>query len=315
MLKQIHWNKIGLLPAIFLTLASGALLAWMSRHPLWPLHFNGAGNPDRFGSIRELAPLASIQIWIVALCAGLDEGFVRSGKRLFNIAGALAAFVCGEFFFVLAATAAVGQMERPRLPFHFFWLGLGFGLLTGALAYAMERFRHYPDRKETTRKPALPDVGQRQWVYWEKVDLGWMNYVLLMGLAPLAVSLRMTPVSLFAIIGILLIVLFLGGFSLSLTPKRLVLHLGLLRIPVLRMPIEKITAVEAIHFDPMKNFGGWGFKYSRTYGWGFIWKDRGVRIHTTRGRRITVSSEHPEELAGLLNRLIVSEKEKVLCHA
>lgn len=308
MLKNIHWNKVGLLPAILLTLATGALLVWMSRYPTWPVHFNAAGNPTRFGSIRELAPLVMIEVWIIALCAGLDEGFVRSSKRLFNIAGALAAFTCGEFLFVLATTAAVGQTENPRLPFHFFWLSIGFGLLAGVVAYGMEWFRKYPEQKEATRKPVLPNVNQRQWVYWEKVNVGWLNYTLLMGLMPLAVSLFLVPVStittLCCIVGILLIVLCLGGFSLSLTPKRLVLHLGFLRIPVLRMPVEKMASVEAIYFDPMKNFGGWGLRHSRKYGWGFIWNDKGIQIHTKRNRRITISSEHPEELASLLNRLL-----------
>ncbi len=303
--KTFHWNKWGLLPATLLTLATNGVLFWMSGYPSWPIRFALNGHPLFPGNASDFYPLVIIQIIILGFCARFNKRLEREGNRRANIAGALAAFACGDFFFVLMALVLTRKTETSHLPFYFFWLGLGFGLLMAALAYGLEQLRRYPPKKEMSIETITDEVIQRHRAYSERVTIEWLNYTLLVGSMPLMLCLWQIPEPIIKSIGgVLFLVLFIGEFGLSLTSKRLMLHLGFLHIPILRIPIGKIVRVDVLNSGQMQDFGCWGLRYSPKYGWGFIWSDKGIQIHTTRGRRITVSSVHSEELATLLKRLI-----------
>lgn len=326
----------GLLPAFVLTFATAALILWMKRYPVWP-DYTQAYTFKIIGPVPVVSHGGAEQFWslvrseiisiIVALASDLI--FFLLNKRIFNIAGSMAAFACGTLFSLLALTAIGG----PDAPEHLntflpgtpspwiIWGSIGFGLMMAVLAYRIEQHRPYPDLVPTPRTVILPDLSRRQWVYWEKVGLGWLNYTLFLFMIQTSTVLNIIKASSrFSTLGLCALIFlpisaFLGGFSLSITPKRLMLHLGWLRIPFLILPIGRITQVEALDFKLTTEFGGWGIRHASKLGWGFIWGEKGIRVETTSGRIVTISSQHPEELAGLLNRLIICNNEKVPRHA
>lgn len=317
----------GLLPALMLLLATTALVVWMKRYSVWPDYTHTytfkikelfMGPVILHGGAGLFWSLVRAQMACIAVALGCDLMFLLLNKRIFNISGSMAAFSCGALFFLLALIAAGGPAPiehlntlLPGTPSPWItWGSLGFGLVMAALAYRLEQQRPYPEFIPKPRAFHLPDLTRRQWVYWEKVNLGWLNYTLLLFMFETATVLNFTPffrvspsLGLCALV-FLPISAFLGGFSLSLTPKRLMLHLGWLRVPVLILPIEQIVNADALGCKLTTEFGGWGIRHSRKLGWGFIWNDKGIQIRTATGRRITISSEHPEALATLLKRLV-----------
>ncbi len=79
------------------------------------------------------------------------------------------------------------------------------------------------------------------------------------------------------------------------------------------VPYEVVESAEAIEVDPMRDFGGWGPKFSfrRPRSFGLIAKRGGaVRVRRTDGKRdLVVSTHEPERLAAaLLERAIQREE-------
>jgi hypothetical protein len=66
--------------------------------------------------------------------------------------------------------------------------------------------------------------------------------------------------------------------------------------------LNEIRSVEAIHYDPVRDYGGYGIRTGR-FGKAYIASGtRGVRLKLANGATVIVGSERPEELAGILAR-------------
>lgn len=78
------------------------------------------------------------------------------------------------------------------------------------------------------------------------------------------------------------------------------LHVRLAPFSHLRIPVHTIRHAEAVTYHPLRDFGGWGLRWSgkgralNAYG------SRGVQLILNDGRRILIGSQQPEELMAAL---------------
>jgi len=68
-----------------------------------------------------------------------------------------------------------------------------------------------------------------------------------------------------------------------------------------RIPLNEIRSVEAISYDPVRDYGGYGIRTGR-FGKAYIaGGTRGVRMKLANGATVVVGSQRPEELAAILS--------------
>jgi hypothetical protein len=103
-------------------------------------------------------------------------------------------------------------------------------------------------------------------------------------------------------LGFLVAAAMFGGLRVSVTSDRLVVQLGVFGLPLVRIPLADIQHMEVVEFRPLRDFGGWGIRYSlRLKAMGYFLRGRrGVMIHTKAGKRRLVGSDDPLRLAAAL---------------
>ncbi len=83
-------------------------------------------------------------------------------------------------------------------------------------------------------------------------------------------------------------------------------HLRIRFFPFRRrdIPLSEIARWEVRTYRPIREYGGWGIRYSLTgAGWAYnVSGNRGVQLGFTDGGRLLLGSQHPEELAAALER-------------
>lgn len=112
-----------------------------------------------------------------------------------------------------------------------------------------------------------------------------------------------------AITGLLLLNLF--HMRTEIRRDCVYVRLGLL-FPMIwrRIPLQPIIEVREVQYRPLRDAGGWGFRYGRFEGkrcWYFTMRgDKGVLIVTRDQQRRIVGSQRPEALAQAVNKALRS---------
>lgn len=146
-------------------------------------------------------------------------------------------------------------------------------------------------------------------LYRERTGWAWWVHVLVLGasggalLGPLADGNASTMDPLhraLVVAGVVLLVvllyLFLGGLTVVLYPDRLRVGLGRGWPVGTDIPLAHIDGLESVEYRPLRDFGGWGVRGSRTRR---IWSARGrqaVRLTLTDGRVVYIGSDEPRTL-------------------
>jgi hypothetical protein len=77
---------------------------------------------------------------------------------------------------------------------------------------------------------------------------------------------------------------------------------------LLKLAVAQIQSALSDTFSPLADFGGWGIRFGRG-GLGYIYNgNRGVRITTHAGKRYTIGSDRPDELAAVLQAAIAARE-------
>jgi hypothetical protein len=91
-----------------------------------------------------------------------------------------------------------------------------------------------------------------------------------------------------------------GGLTVRVTRERVELRLGVFGIRLLRVAVDDVTRVQVHSFSPLRDYGGWGIRWSPR-GWAFFLRgNRGALIETVRGRRYLLGSDNPDRLAAVI---------------
>jgi len=71
-----------------------------------------------------------------------------------------------------------------------------------------------------------------------------------------------------------------------------------------RIPLGKIKSAQAVTYDPVRDYGGYGIRSTR-HGTAYIaGGNRGVRLELAKGGTVLVGSTRPDELASAINQRI-----------
>jgi hypothetical protein len=68
-----------------------------------------------------------------------------------------------------------------------------------------------------------------------------------------------------------------------------------------RIPLAEITAAQAVTYDAVHDWGGYGIRTTRRGKAYIAGGGRGVRLQLVNGAMILISSERPEELVSAIN--------------
>ena len=95
----------------------------------------------------------------------------------------------------------------------------------------------------------------------------------------------------------LLFQLFWGGLVVEVSPDELTVTWGRLRWPTKRIAFDDVTAMEAVTYRPIREFGGWGIRFGG--GGKSAWTTRGskaLKVETKDGKVVYVGSDRPDRL-------------------
>lgn len=163
-------------------------------------------------------------------------------------------------------------------------------------------------------------AGQgRPWMYREAQSPAYVNVLAILllvtslaagGIVAYAAKLWLLAV-LVTLPGLVSFPLIYGGIRVEVSPRGLVVRSGIVGLRALRVPLEQITSAEVQAFNPLPEFGGWGYRF----GWprwatpagrrlvrAFYLRGRlGVKIVHSNGKIYLIGSDNPERLAAIIN--------------
>lgn len=276
-----------------------------------PLHFNLAGQPDRWGSPWELfAVTVGLSVLYLGIAVLGDELWARQERsKSFNWISLLDELVTGTMAGVFALYGDFGGAIVPPGIEMAVW-----PVLAVLAASVLEYFRPYVPRDSTyqpedTRRLEL-EIGAfveegKPWVYWETQNPGWMNWIIVAAVVAMLSgawsSYLISPVSAVppAVFALLIIMLY-GGMRTAVTPDRIYVKVGLLGIPLLKLRLAELAEVKVHEFSPLREFGGYGIRFNRQMKAYFFRGNVGVLVTTDRDKKYLIGSDHPERLAAVV---------------
>jgi len=88
-----------------------------------------------------------------------------------------------------------------------------------------------------------------------------------------------------------------GALVVEVSDDELTVTFGRLRWPTKRIAFDDVTAMEAVIYRPIREFGGWGIRFAG--GGKSAWTTRGskaLKVETKDGKVVYVGSDKPERL-------------------
>jgi hypothetical protein len=103
------------------------------------------------------------------------------------------------------------------------------------------------------------------------------------------------------------LVLPLGGQRIIVTRQNVTIKWGIIALKVLNLEIPAIASAELHDFSPLKDFGGYGIRQNREMKAYYLSGSRAVKLETTGGKKYLIGSDHPENLATVINTIISNQ--------
>lgn len=275
-------------------------------------HWSGSpnGSPDGFSStsgsagwIVGICLLAFVLAVVAALVGGAREANQRAARAVVAALASVGGVVAGSWIAVATANLAADDPAQAHLGARLLWV---LALLWGVVPLAL--LRGLPGPGQPARRPGEPlplRPGQR--VAWTQVlSSPLMTGVLAVTLGVLVVLAVVASPWLW--IGAVPLAVALATFAqvrVSVDERGLRLVSGLLRLPIKRIPLDRIAAASSEQIDPMQ-WGGWGYRGLHGRSALVLRTGPGLVLDLRDGRRFAVTLDDPETparlLAGLLAR-------------
>jgi len=292
-----------------------------------PIHFNLSGVADGWGSPSTYwIVFLAIPLLFIAGSFVLDELHCRFEKRKqFNFLALFDEAFVGFFMGLEIATLPILSDPKPMLKGEM-KLGLCLAAAMAALAAIAELMRkHVPKPSDISAPGAdaqLSEADQasiakgRHWLHWETQNPLYLRIVmiavLLSPLLPLIAGHGKVPLWIPAVmIAVFLPIsaVFYNGMRVTVTPELLTVRFGIFGIPLLKIPLERALSAEAVNYNPLGDFGGWGIRYSisqKTWAYA-LHGSSGVRIETANGKRYIIGSDDAKKLAAICKAAILAK--------
>ena len=281
-----------------------------------PTHFDINGKPDAYGSPwTSSLLLLGLSTGFLILSAWLDELWARQEKKkTFNWISLFDELAIGDMCGI--QIAYVNMLRSSGQVFSFPWLeiALACGLATGlaALLEFIRPYRHYekvyavPDTSMIREKIARIRQSGQPLDYRESQNPAYAGVLAVMLPAAMFVAAAFTWPALPWLSILLILIGFgfittYGGFRISVTGDSVAVKMGILGINLLKLKTAEITAVELHNFAPLHDFGGYGIRINSEMQAYFLKGDRGVLVSAAGGKRYLLGSDHPEQLAAVID--------------
>ena len=278
-----------------------------------PLHFDFAGNPNRWGSPWELfAVFVGLGTLYLGMSILADELWARQeSRKTFNwlslfdeaIIALFAATIAGYGDFRHAVTV-------PGWATIAAWIG-ALVIFASVLEYIRPFVPHESNYRPEDTSRLEAEIGAfveegKPWVYWEIQNPAWMNWIIAATVVALlfgayqAFTEAPSAAILLGVLGLALVVVY-GGLRVMVTAERLQVRLGIFGVGLLRLRLAELKSVNVHEFSPLREFGGYGIRFNRRMKGYFFRGNRGVLIETESGKKYLIGSDHPERLAAVLD--------------
>ncbi len=121
----------------------------------------------------------------------------------------------------------------------------------------------------------------------------------LAGLLFALVTAQEGQIVLLAVLGLQLATcLFLLSLRMTVQVETDFLRIRFFPIWTKTIPLTEIVQWEARRYRPIREYGGWGIRYSWSKGWAYnVSGNQGVQLELANGQRILIGSQRAEELA------------------
>lgn len=278
-----------------------------------PLHFDIAGNPNRWGSPWELfAVFVGLGLLYLGISILADELWARQeSRKAFNW---LSLFDEATIAIFAAIIAHYGDFRHavtvPGWTTIAAWIAVSI-VLASFLEYMRPFIPHADNYRPEDTSLLESEIGSfveegKPWVYWESQNPAWMNWIIAAAIAFMLSGAwqvyRQAPMAAIplALMTLVFVALY-GGMRVMVTPDRIQARLGIFGIPMLKLRLAVITSVQVHEFSPLREFGGYGIRFNRQMKGYFFRGNRGVLIETDPGKKYLIGSDHPERLAAVLD--------------
>jgi hypothetical protein len=307
------------LPAVLVILA--LIITTLLSGPLpgqAPIHFDSSGQPDSYGSpLIVIIMILLMMVLFLAISGMIDELWARQEKKkTFNWLSLFDDFIVGGLGGVTIGYLGVLSESTPVFEFPWVQVVLVCGLAT-ILAAILEVVRPYRKYEFAVIAENIDGIESdidnivksgQPLVYWESQNPIY-NSILAVALplvfigVALATSFLAIWVSVLYVFLALLSFMTYGGFRTIVDQDLLVMKLGVIGIPLLRIRMSDITNIETHSFSPLKDFGGYGIRINREMKAYFLTGNMGVKLTLSDGKRYLIGSDHPERLAAVIKAL------------
>jgi hypothetical protein len=283
-----------------------------------PIHFDSSGHPDSYGSpLIVIIMILLIMVLFLAISGMIDELWARQEKKkTFNWLSLFDDFIVGGLGGV--TIAYLGVLSESTPVFVFPWVEVvlvcGLAIVLAAILEIVRPYRKYESAVAAENIDGIQSdidniikTGQPL-VYWESQNPIY-NTILAVALPLIFIGVAIATSFLAIWVSVLYIVLALlsfmmyGGFRTIVNQDMLMMKLGVVGIPLLKIKMSDINEIEIHNFSPLKDFGGYGIRINREMKAYFLTGNRGVKLTLSDGRRYLIGSDHPERLAAVIDAL------------
>lgn len=281
-----------------------------------PIHFGLSGRPDNYGSpLAVFIAIILLSIVYIGVSVIIDELWARQEKRkTFNWMSLFDDLTVGLIGALALDYLRVIRLPEPMISFPWRMLVVVMGPAV-ALAVVLELLRPWQAKPEQITHDDTTEIrteiGRRiesgqPWVYWETQNPPWNSLLVALssGVMLLSGVLSWGQAQWWAtgllFLGAAAVLLAYGGLRVLVNENRVMVKLGVIGIPLLRLNTDEITDVQVHSFSPLRDFGGYGIRINREMKAYFFRGNRGVKVRTIEGKQYLIGSDHPEKLAAVI---------------
>ncbi len=182
------------------------------------------------------------------------------------------------------------------------WMVAGGAVVAGCLVEALRPYRAEPLVEELRTSSPLAVKPGANWLFYQRQNPPYINaivvvvsvYYIYLSTASAQSGHIGVAVMLIAIIGLLLSIW--NGMRVSVSPNKISVRLGMFNWKLLELSPDQIISAEVAHFNPLRDFGGWGIRFSRSRKGFFFEGNQGVLITPTKGMPVLIGSNQPQDL-------------------
>ncbi len=303
--RRVAAGLAGLIPVVAVAVS---WLLWRDQLPAeLASHWSGTGRPDGFMTTRSALTiglaLAGIPAAIALVCSlipGLRPSILRGTV---GFAGMISGMGAGVWMISAGLTLHAGSAEDAVLGW---WLAaLIASFLFGAIPYFVAPKPQFTTTKHETRLP----LGARESGAWSQTITSKFLLWLPVGLIALAAAILIPAitegefygvwVSAVSLLAGILITAVIAHMQVTVDWRGLRIVSTVGRIPLKRIKLEDIAAVEVTEIRPAE-WGGWGYRIMPGRSAVVMGAGPGLIVTTTSDKQFAVTVGDPDTAAGLL---------------